>query len=77
MAIVFVERRIHVLNGDFFEAVLKNPDFSPSPFDGVTDDQYEAFLKEAFVLDFSKAGWYRPIQKRFADFTSKQLLATV
>jgi len=50
-----------MLSGEFFELMLKNPEFTVSPFDLVTEDQYEGFLKEASAMDFSKAGWYRPL----------------
>jgi hypothetical protein len=50
-----------MLSGEFFELMLKNPEFTISPFDQVTEDQYEAYLKETSTLDFSKAGWYRPL----------------
>jgi uncharacterized alpha-E superfamily protein len=32
-AIAFIERRVHILSGEFFELMLKNPEFTVSPFD--------------------------------------------
>ena len=60
IAIALAERRVHVLSGELLEQVLKNPEFTPSPFDSVTDEQYEAYLKESASIDISK-GWYRPL----------------
>jgi predicted P-loop ATPase/GTPase len=67
VAIAVAERRVYVLNGEFFEQVFKNPEFTASPFDAVSEEMYEVYLKESVIMDFSKFGWFRPIQRRFKD----------
>lgn len=56
---------------------IKNPDFSKSDFDSVSDDIYLIYQKENSTPDLSRNGWYRPLQKRFKDFSCKQLLDKV
>jgi hypothetical protein len=59
------------LSGELFEHVLKNPEFAKSDFDSVSDDIYLIYQKENSTPDLSRNGWYRPLQKRFKDFSCK------
>jgi hypothetical protein len=53
--------------------MLVDPVFVKSDFDTVTDEMYETFLKDNCQSDFSRQGWYRPLQRRFADMKIKEL----
>lgn len=57
--------------------MLKNPDFTKSDFDAVSDDMYLTYLKVNSAPDLTRAGWYRPLQKKFKDYTTKQILEKV
>ena len=54
-----------------------NPEFIPSLLDTVSDDIYDLLSKGNSLADPTKASWWRPIQKRFADTSETELKALV
>ena len=77
ICIAIAERRIFILSGRLLEQVKRDPQFTPSELDTVSDDVYDLLTKSNSIVDFTKTSWFRPIQRRFADTSDSDMKATV
>ena len=77
ICIAIAERRIFILSGRLLEQVKRDPQFTPSELDTVSDDVYDLLTKSNSIVDFTKTSWFRPIQRRFADSSDNDMKATV
>lgn len=67
ICVAIAERRIFILSGRLLEQVKRDPQFTPSELDTVSDDIYDLLSKGNTAVDFTKTSWFRPLQRRFAD----------
>ena len=68
ICVSIAERRIFILSGQLLEQLKRDPQFTPSELDTVSDDLYDLLSKGNTAVDFTKASWFRPLQRKFADF---------